>query len=437
MQRRLGSTSRAPRWAIAFKYPPEEVNTKLLDIRVNVGRTGRVTPYGVMEPVVVAGSTVEMATLHNANEVERKGVLIGDTVVLRKAGDVIPEIVGPVVDLRDGSERGVRDADASAPRAARRCARRRRATSTSAAPTRGPARRSCGSGCTSSPAAAPSTSRCSATRARIALLDAGVLAGRGRPVRPRPRTTCCAPRSSAARTAGSAPTGTSCSTTSRPPESGRCGGCSSRSRSATSGRRRPRRWPASCARSRRIAAGVGGGASRRSTGVGPTIAAAVQEWFAVDWHREVVRKWAEAGVRMEEEVADEGPRTLEGLAVVVTGSMEGFSRDEATEAIQVARRQGGRLGVEEDRLRGGGGEPRLEVRQGDRSSASRCSTRRASGCCSTQGPDAARAVARPADAVWRPNRTFRRLQDPREPAERSCRRCWGRCDDAARPEEGA
>ena len=105
VQRRLGSTSRAPRWAIAFKYPPEEVTTKLLDIRVNVGRTGRVTPYGVMQPVKVAGSTVEMATLHNAFEVVRKGVLIGDTVVLRKAGDVIPEIVGPVVDLRDGSER--------------------------------------------------------------------------------------------------------------------------------------------------------------------------------------------------------------------------------------------------------------------------------------------------------------------------------------------
>ena len=105
LQRRLGSTSRAPRWAIAFKYPPEEVNTKLLDIEVNVGRTGRVTPYGVMEPVNVAGSTVALATLHNADEVKRKGVLIGDTVVLRKAGDVIPEIVGPVVDLRDGTER--------------------------------------------------------------------------------------------------------------------------------------------------------------------------------------------------------------------------------------------------------------------------------------------------------------------------------------------
>ena len=104
-QRALGSTSRAPRWAIAYKYPPEEVTTRLLDIQVNVGRTGRVTPFGVMEPVKVAGSTVELATLHNQFEVERKGVLIGDTIVLRKAGDVIPEILGPVEALRDGTER--------------------------------------------------------------------------------------------------------------------------------------------------------------------------------------------------------------------------------------------------------------------------------------------------------------------------------------------
>jgi DNA ligase (NAD+) len=105
VQDQLGSTSHAPRWAIAYKYPPEEVTTKLLNIDVNVGRTGRVTPFGVMEPVQVAGSTVSLATLHNASEIVRKGVLIGDTVVLRKAGDVIPEIVGPVVDLRDGTER--------------------------------------------------------------------------------------------------------------------------------------------------------------------------------------------------------------------------------------------------------------------------------------------------------------------------------------------
>ena len=107
-QQTLGTTSRAPRWAIAYKYPAEVVTTTLEDIRVNVGRTGRVTPYGVMTPVRVAGSTVQMATLHNPSEVERKGVLIGDTVFLRKAGDVIPEIIGPVIEERDGSERPFR-----------------------------------------------------------------------------------------------------------------------------------------------------------------------------------------------------------------------------------------------------------------------------------------------------------------------------------------
>ena len=104
IQASLGATSRAPRWAAAYKFPPEEVNTRLLDIRVQVGRTGRVTPYGVMERILVAGSHVSRATLHNASEVARKGVLIGDLVVLRKAGDVIPEIVAPVVAARDGSE---------------------------------------------------------------------------------------------------------------------------------------------------------------------------------------------------------------------------------------------------------------------------------------------------------------------------------------------
>lgn len=104
-QRELGATSRAPRWAIAYKYPPEQVNTKLVDIRVSVGRTGRATPYAVVEPVKVAGSTVEFATLHNQDVVKAKGVLIGDTIVIRKAGDVIPEVLGPVLELRDGTER--------------------------------------------------------------------------------------------------------------------------------------------------------------------------------------------------------------------------------------------------------------------------------------------------------------------------------------------
>ena len=104
-QQSLGFTSRAPRWAIAYKYPPEQVNTKLLDIKVSIGRTGRATPYAVLDPIRVAGSEIEFATLHNQEVVTAKGILIGDTVVLRKAGDVIPEILGPVVALRDGSER--------------------------------------------------------------------------------------------------------------------------------------------------------------------------------------------------------------------------------------------------------------------------------------------------------------------------------------------
>jgi DNA ligase (NAD+) len=158
LQRRLGSTSRAPRWAIAFKYPPEEVTTKLLDIRVNVGRTGRVTPFAFMEPVVVAQSTVSLATLHNADEVRRKGVLIGDRVVIRKAGDVIPEVLGPVVDLRDGTEREF-VMPTHCPECGTALAHQKAATSTCAAPTPARAPRSCGSGCSTSAAAARSTSR--------------------------------------------------------------------------------------------------------------------------------------------------------------------------------------------------------------------------------------------------------------------------------------
>ena len=109
LQRRLGATSRAPRWAIAYKYPPEEVNTELLNIIVQVGRTGRVTPVAILKPVYVAGSTVSRTTLHNAYEVKRKGILIGDTVVVRKAGDVIPELVGPVTARRKGREDELRD----------------------------------------------------------------------------------------------------------------------------------------------------------------------------------------------------------------------------------------------------------------------------------------------------------------------------------------
>ena len=180
LQRRLGSTSRAPRWAIAFKYPPEEVNTKLLDIEVNVGRTGRVTPFGVMEPVKVAGSTVEQATLHNQWEVARKDVRVGDTVVLRKAGDVIPEIVGPVVALRpDGTERAfVMPTECPACGTDARPGEGGR-QGLSAAPTPAAARRSCANGCSAWRPARRLDIEALGYEGAVALLDAGVITDEG------------------------------------------------------------------------------------------------------------------------------------------------------------------------------------------------------------------------------------------------------------------
>ncbi len=219
LQSRLGSTSRAPRWAVAYKYPPEEVTTRLLDIRVNVGRTGRVTPYGVMAPVTVAGSTVEYATLHNAQEVARKGVLIGDTVVLRKAGDVIPEILGPVVDLRDGTQRAF-----VMPTHCPSCGTELRPEKQADVDLRCPNSRSC---------PAQLRERLFHLGSRNAL-DIEVLGW---------EAAGCASRCSPARTAGSPPTASACFSTSGRPGTGRCGGCWWRCPSGTSARPRPERWP--------------------------------------------------------------------------------------------------------------------------------------------------------------------------------------------------
>src|SRR5208282_3547803 len=101
LREQLGFTSRAPRWAIAYKFPPEERTTRLTRIEISIGRTGRATPFAVLEPVVVAGSTVSLATLHNEDQVRLKDVRPGDTVYVRKAGDVIPEVIGPVLADRD------------------------------------------------------------------------------------------------------------------------------------------------------------------------------------------------------------------------------------------------------------------------------------------------------------------------------------------------
>ncbi len=370
VQRHLGSTSRAPRWAIAYKYPPEEVNTTLLDIRVNVGRTGRVTPYGVMAPVVVSGSTVENATLHNADEVRRKGVLIGDTVVLRKAGDVIPEIVGPVVALRDGTER-----EFVMPTECPSCG-------TALAPEREgdkdircPNARQC-------PAQLRERVFGLASRgafdiealgweAAIALTDPEL----GRP----PDATT--PSQTPALT-------TEASLFDLTPEALRevrvwrrrkVGGApgpwaqelcfwtkptakvASKPRANTQvlfaeldkAKQAPL-WRVLVALSIRH---VGPTAARalashfvsmdaireapvaelaRVDGVGGVIAEAVRDWFDRPenaWHVQIVDRWAAAGVRMRDETDAALPRTLEGRTVVVTGSLDGFSRDGAKEAI--------------------------------------------------------------------------------------------------------
>lgn len=337
IQGRLGSTSRAPRWAIAFKYPPEEVTTKLLDIDVNVGRTGRVTPFAVLEPVRVAGSTVALATLHNAREVERKGVFIGDTVVLRKAGDVIPEVLGPVVDLRPADARPF------------------------VMPTTCPA---CGTPLAPAKEGdidirCPNTRSCPAQlRERVfhlagrgafdievlgykgaaALLDADVIADEGDLFQ------------------------LDAEQLSRSPffvnKDGTLGSNAVKLLDNLAVARERDLWRVLVALSIRHVGPTAAQALARHfrsmeaidaasedelssvDGVGPTIAASIREWFAVDWHREVVRKWAEAGVRMAEEAVDEGPRPLEGLTVVVTGTLAGFSRDQAAEAVQS---RGGKL----------------------------------------------------------------------------------------------
>ena len=342
LQRRLGSTSRAPRWAIAFKYPPEEVNTKLLDIQVNVGRTGRVTPFGRMEPVRVSGSTVEMATLHNASEVKRKGVLIGDTVVLRKAGDVIPEIVGPDVALRDGTERPF-----VMPTECPECGTALGPEKEGDADIRCPNTRSC-------PAQLRERLFHVAGRgafdievlgyeAAVALLDAGVVTDEGDLFSLDAATLRGVELFTRAAKKNDAPEAV---------QDGRVLSANGQRLldNLEIARHRPL-WRVLVGLSIRHVGPTAAQALARefrsldriadastdelagAEGVGPTIAEAIREWFAVDWHRAIVEKWHAAGVSMADDTADEGPRPLEGLSIVVTGSLDGFSRDSATEAI--------------------------------------------------------------------------------------------------------
>ncbi|SNR93214.1 DNA ligase (NAD+) [Geodermatophilus saharensis] len=331
LQRRLGSTARAPRWAIAFKYPPEEATTKLLDIRVNVGRTGRVTPFGYMEPVKVAGSTVQLATLHNASEVQRKGVLIGDTVVIRKAGDVIPEILGPVVAARTGDERPF-----VMPTHCPECGTELRHEKEGDADIRCPNARSC-------PAQLRERVFHVAGRgafdievlgyeAAIALLAEHLLEDEG--------DVFDLTEEALSRTSFFTK------------KDGTLSANGQRLLANLQARKDVPLWRVLVALSIRHVGPTAAQALARdfrsldriaeaseeelaaADGVGPTIARSVRDWFAVDWHRGVVEKWRRAGVRLADAGEDAPPGPLTGVTVVITGSLRDLSRDQAIAAVQ-------------------------------------------------------------------------------------------------------
>jgi DNA ligase (NAD+) len=330
VQDQLGSTSRAPRWAIAYKYPPEEVTTKLLEINVNVGRTGRVTPFGVMEPVQVAGSTVGMATLHNASEIVRKGVLIGDTVVLRKAGDVIPEIVGPVVDLRDGTERTF-----VMPTQCPACGTELRPEKEGDADLRCPNTRSC-------PAQLRERLFHVASRDALdievlgyqsgqALLDAGMLTDEGDlfslTEEKLTETDFFTTKSGALSANGVKLLANLEAAKTRPLD---------KFLVALSIRHIGKGVAPDIAAAFGDIDALAGATPEQLAqvdGIGPTLVTAITDWFAEPWHRDIVAKWKAAGCVMRSEPKAALDQTLGGLSVVVTGSLEGYTRDSAVEAI--------------------------------------------------------------------------------------------------------
>jgi DNA ligase (NAD+) len=329
-QQQLGFTSRAPKWAIAYKYPPEEVTTKLLDIKVSVGRTGRVTPFAFMEPVKVAGSTVTNATLHNAEEILRKGVLIGDTVVIRKAGDVIPEVLGPVLEKRTGNEKAF-----VMPTQCPECGSDLRAMSQGDVDIRCPNTRSC-------PAQ---------LRERIyyigsrAALDIEVL-GYEAAVALLESTIITDESDLFDLTAEKLVTSEFFTKKDGTPAAN----VDKLLTALEEAKSRPL-WRTLVALSIRhvgptAAQGLSSAlgsieAISQATaaeladvdGVGQVIADSIVEWFAVDWHQEIIRKWSAAGVRMINEPTETLPQTLAGLTFVVTGGLESFSRDGISETI--------------------------------------------------------------------------------------------------------
>jgi DNA ligase (NAD+) len=359
LQGRLGSTSRAPRWAIAWKYAPEEVNTKLVEIRVGVGRTGRVTPYAVVEPVTVAGSEVEFATLHNQDVVKKKGVLIGDTVVLRKAGDVIPEILGPVADLRDGTER-----EFVMPAECPDCGTALQPMKEGDIDLRCPNARYC-------PAQLRERVFYLAGRRSLDIEGLGYVAATA-------LTQPLEPHEPPLKDEGdlfgltieellpirSYVLDQDTGLPKRDPETGEPKIVTFFANQKGEPKKNALAMleNIAAARERQLARIITGLSIRHVgpvaaaalarefrdldrikdaaeeelaavDGVGGTIAASVKQWFAEDWHLEIIRKWRDAGVVFTEEGSDEGPRPLEGLTVVVTGTLSTYTRDGAKEAL--------------------------------------------------------------------------------------------------------
>lgn len=362
LQGRLGSTSRAPRWAIAWKYAPEEVNTKLVNIRVGVGRTGRVTPYAQVEPVTVAGSEVEFATLHNQDVVKKKGVFIGDTVVLRKAGDVIPEILGPVVDLRDGTER-----EFVMPAQCPECGTALRPMKEGDIDLRCPNARTC-------PAQLRERLFYLAGRKSLDIENFGYVgaAALTKPLEPSeppildegdifdltierllPIKAYVLDQDSGLPKRDPKSGEEKIATVFANQQGEAKKNALSMLENIAAAKERPLARIITGLSIRHVGPVAAEALARefRSIdrveqateeelaaveGVGPTIAASLKQWFEEEWHREILHKWRAAGVRMEEEGGgeDEGPRPLEGLTVVVTGTLEHHTRDGAKDALQ-------------------------------------------------------------------------------------------------------
>ena len=329
-QGQLGFTSRAPKWAIAYKYPPEEVMTVLLDIKVSVGRTGRVTPFAYMEPVKVAGSTVTNATLHNAEEILRKGVLIGDTIVIRKAGDVIPEVLGPVIDKRKGTERAF-----VMPTHCPECGSELRAMSQGDVDIRCPNTQSC-------PAQLRERIYYIGSRAAldidvlgyeaaIALLDAKI-------IKDESDLFDLTKEKLVTSTFFTKKDGTPAANVEK------------LLAALEEAKNRPlwrtlvalsiRHVGPTAAQGLATALGSVKAISEASAqeladidGVGQIIAESIVEWFGIKWHQEVITKWEKAGVCMVVQQTEQLPQTLAGLTFVVTGGLETFTRDGISETI--------------------------------------------------------------------------------------------------------